>query len=98
MRSGRAPFSDDMHSSREDELAAAPGGYLTYSGSDTVVSDGLIAHHIAISLLPNWIGGTQYRAPAYTGHYWSSARRSRSSSMANAATPSSFGDAPDQRR
>jgi hypothetical protein len=25
------------------------------------VNDGLIGHHVAVSLLPNWIGGTQYR-------------------------------------
>jgi Lipocalin-like domain len=68
MRSGRAPFSDDdMHSPRQNELAAAAGGYLTYAGPYTVVGDDLIAHHVAISLLPNWIGGTQYRAARLHG-------------------------------
>lgn len=28
----------------------------------TIVDEGLIAPHIEVSLLPNWIGGTQYRA------------------------------------
>ena len=68
MRSGRAPFSEaDMQSPRLDELAVAANGYLTYSGPYTVVGDGLIAHHIEVSLLPNWIGGTQYRAARLDG-------------------------------
>ncbi|SRR5690242_19539333 len=68
MCSGRAPFSDDdIHSPRQDELAAAAGGYLTYAGPYTVVGDDLIAHHVALSLLPNWIGGTQYRAARLHG-------------------------------
>ena len=62
MRPGRTPFTrDDPHLAGEDELAAAASGYLTYSGPFTVVTDGLIAHHVVVSLLPNWIGGTQYR-------------------------------------
>jgi hypothetical protein len=68
MRSDRPHLSgDDMHPDRLDELAAAAGGYLSYSGPYSVVGDGLIAHHIAISLLPNWIGGTQYRAARLHG-------------------------------
>lgn len=62
MRSCRTPFKrDDPHLAEEDELAAAAGGYLSYSGPFTVVDDALIAHHIVVSLMPNWIGGTQYR-------------------------------------
>ena len=45
----------------DNELAAAAGGYLSYAGPFTVVNDGLIAHHVEVSLLPNWIGGIQYR-------------------------------------
>jgi hypothetical protein len=30
-------------------------------GPFTVVDDGLIAHHVEVSLLRNWIGGIQYR-------------------------------------
>ena len=61
MRSGRTPFQrDDLHPA-EEELAAAASGYLTYSGPYTVVNDALIAHHVVVSLLPNWVGGTQYR-------------------------------------
>jgi hypothetical protein len=36
-------------------------GYLSYAGPFTVVNDGLIAHHVEVGLLPNWIGGIQYR-------------------------------------
>lgn len=62
MRSDRTPFdSNDPHLAHDDELAAAAGGYLNYAGPYTVVDDGLIAHHVEVSLLPNWIGGTQYR-------------------------------------
>ena len=62
MRADRTPFHrDDPHLAGDEELAAAASGYLTYSGPYTVVNDGLIAHHVAVSLLPNWIGGTQYR-------------------------------------
>jgi hypothetical protein len=63
MRSGRPRFrGDDMHLALNDELAVAASGYLTYAGPYSVVRDGLIAHHVEVSLLPNWIGGTQYRA------------------------------------
>jgi hypothetical protein len=68
MRSGRKRFSgDDMQLAPNDELAAAASGYLTYAGPYNVVRDGLIAHHVEVSLLPNWIGGTQYRAAHLSG-------------------------------
>jgi hypothetical protein len=68
MRSGRPRFSgDDMHLAPDDELAAAASGYLTYAGPYSVVRDGLIAHHVEVSLLPNWIGETQYRAARLYG-------------------------------
>jgi hypothetical protein len=68
MRSDRPRFSgDDMHLAPNDELAAAASGYLTYSGPYSVVRDGLIAHHVEVSLLPNWIGETQYRAARLNG-------------------------------
>ena len=68
MRSGRPRFSgDDMQLAPEHELAAAASGYLTYAGPYSVVGDGLIAHHVEVSLLPNWIGGTQYRAARLSG-------------------------------
>jgi hypothetical protein len=62
MRADRTPFHrDDPHLARDEELVAAASGYLTYSGHYTIVNDGLIAHHVAVSLLPNWIGRIQYR-------------------------------------
>jgi hypothetical protein len=62
MRSDRPQLSgDDMHPDDPHELAAAAGGYLSYSGPYTVDGDDLIAHHITLSLIPNWIGGIQYR-------------------------------------
>jgi hypothetical protein len=62
MRAGRTPFDrDDPHLAHDNELAAAAAGYLSYSGPYAVVDDGLIAHHVELSLLPNWIGGIQYR-------------------------------------
>jgi hypothetical protein len=63
MRSDRAPFGDDdQHPANDEEFASAARGYLSYSGPYTVLDGGLIAHHVQVSLLPNWIGGTQYRA------------------------------------
>jgi lipocalin-like protein len=61
MRSHPAPFDRaDPHLARDNELAAAAAGYLTYTGPYSVVTDGLVAHHVELSLLPNWIGGIQY--------------------------------------
>jgi hypothetical protein len=61
MRSGRKPFTgSDPHQAKDDELAAAASGYLAYSGPFTITDDGQIAHHIVVSLLPNWVRETQY--------------------------------------
>lgn len=63
MRANRAPFArGDLAVADVDELATAAKGYLAYSGPYTVVDDSVVAHHVDVSLLPNWIGGTQYRA------------------------------------
>jgi hypothetical protein len=59
MRSDRLRFSSDTkHPAADGELAAARR-YLTYAGPYSVVGDGLIAHDVAVSLVPNWIGGTR---------------------------------------
>jgi Lipocalin-like domain len=61
MRSERTPFDrNDPHLAHQDELAAAAGGYFNYAGPYTV-DDDVIAHHVELSLVPNWIGGIQYR-------------------------------------
>jgi Lipocalin-like domain len=68
MRSDRAPFNrDDPPRARDERLAAAARGYIGYSGPFEVVDDGLLAHHVAVSLLPNWVGGTQYRTARLDG-------------------------------
>jgi len=62
MRSDRPQFHiGDLSAGNSEELAAAASGYLAYSGPYTVSKD-VICHHVEVSLLPNWIGGTQYRA------------------------------------
>ena len=63
MRSDRAPVArGDLQLADNDELAAVARGYLAYAGPYSVLDNGDIAHHVDVSLLPNWIGGTQYRA------------------------------------
>jgi hypothetical protein len=62
MRSDRPQFHiGDLSAGNSEELAAAASGYLAYTGPYTVSKD-VISHHVEVSLLPNWIGGTQYRA------------------------------------
>lgn len=44
----------------EDQRATAAAGYLAYSGRYSVDElTGVIHHHVLVSLMPNWIGGTQ---------------------------------------
>lgn len=63
MRADRAPISrGDLQIADTDELVTAAKGYLAYAGPYSVLDSGVIAHHVDVSLLPNWIGGTQYRA------------------------------------
>jgi Lipocalin-like domain len=45
-----------------EQAAAAALGYLAYSGPYSVdESTGTVHHHVAVSLLPNWLGSTQVR-------------------------------------
>lgn len=63
MRANRAPIArGDLQIATDDELAAAARGYLAYAVPYSVLDGGVIAHQVDISLLPNWVGGTQYRA------------------------------------
>jgi Lipocalin-like domain len=68
MRSGRKPFTgSDPHEVQDDELASAASGYLAYSGAFTITDDLQIAHHIEVSLLPNWVHETQYHVAQLKG-------------------------------
>jgi len=63
MRADRAPVArGDLQLADNDELASAARGYLAYAGPYSVLDNGIIAHHVDVSLLQNWIGGIQYRA------------------------------------
>ncbi|GAB7066928.1 lipocalin-like domain-containing protein [Mycolicibacterium hodleri] len=45
-----------------EQMATAASGYLCYSGPFTVdEAAGVVSHHVEVSLLPNWVGGTQVR-------------------------------------
>lgn len=51
-----------------DQLAAAAIGYLAYSGPFTLdESTGIVHHHVEVSLVPNWVGGTQDRSARLDG-------------------------------
>ena len=45
-----------------EQMSTAAGGYLCYSGPFTLdEAAGVVSHHVEVSLLPNWVGGTQVR-------------------------------------
>jgi hypothetical protein len=45
-----------------EQMAAAASGYLCYSGPYTLdEAADVLHHHVHVSLLPNWLGGTQVR-------------------------------------
>jgi Lipocalin-like domain len=45
-----------------EQMAAAAGGYLCYTGPYTLdEAADVLHHHVEVSLLPNWIGGVQVR-------------------------------------
>ena len=45
-----------------EQMAAAAGGYLCYTGPYTLDEAADVLHHqVEVSLLPNWIGGVQVR-------------------------------------
>ena len=45
-----------------EQMASAASGYLCYSGPyDLDEAAGVVHHHVEVSLLPNWLGGTQVR-------------------------------------
>ncbi len=51
-----------------EQMAAAAGGYLCYSGPFTLdESAGVLEHHVEVSLLPNWVGGIHSRRAQLDG-------------------------------
>jgi hypothetical protein len=45
-----------------EQLAAAASGYLCYSGPYVLdEAADIVHHHVEVSLLPNWLGGSQVR-------------------------------------
>lgn len=45
-----------------EQMATAASGYLCYSGPFTIdEAAGVVSHHVEVSLVPNWVGGTQVR-------------------------------------
>jgi Lipocalin-like domain len=63
MRPGRKPFAaGDPGAGTPDELSAAFLGYAAYYGTYSVdESAGVVTHHLAASLFPNWVGSDQRR-------------------------------------
>lgn len=68
-RPNRPSFaSDDLRGGTTDEKAAAMDTYLSYGGRYEIRDDRVI-HHVAFSLFPNWVGGTQERLFAFEGEH-----------------------------
>lgn len=63
MARGRPDYaSGDWLRGVSEELSAAAGGYLAYSGPFSVDEEKrTLRHHIAVSLFPNWLGDIQVR-------------------------------------
>jgi hypothetical protein len=67
MNPDRPPFTvTDPHQAPANELAAAAEGFMSYAGPYTVDAD-VVAHHVEVSLMPNWIDGVQYRRAELNG-------------------------------
>jgi hypothetical protein len=59
----RAAFAaGDLHAGTDAQVRAAFERYIAYFGTYTVHPDrGLVAHHVEIALIPNWMRGDQVR-------------------------------------
>jgi Lipocalin-like domain len=61
MRTDR-PYIGGPHNAGGDDLVvAAASGFIGYSGRFTVLDGRTVVHHISVSLVPDWIGTSQYR-------------------------------------
>jgi Lipocalin-like domain len=69
MRPDRPAFDrPDSDGGTPAQAAAAAAGYLAYSGPFQVEeSTGVIHHEVRVSLLPNWLNGTQLRHATLDG-------------------------------
>jgi hypothetical protein len=63
MRPDRPAFDrPESDGGTPEQAASAAGGYLAYSGPFEVdESTGVVHHEVKVSLLPNWLNGTQLR-------------------------------------
>ena len=52
--------TDDVRGGTESERAAAYSSYFAYCGRYEVI-DNAIVHHVAMCLMPNWVGSEQVR-------------------------------------
>jgi Lipocalin-like domain len=53
--------ANDFTEGTSEEQLAAGKQYLSYAGTYELREDGIILHHVEISLFPNWVGGVQER-------------------------------------
>ena len=71
MRRGRPAFDrPESDGGTLEQFAAAAAGYLAYSGPFEVdESTGVVHHNVTVSLLPNWLNGTQLRHAKLDGDH-----------------------------
>jgi hypothetical protein len=64
MRIGRPAYAcDDIQAATLAEMASAASGYIAYAGRFEVDEDAkIVRHHVAVSLVPNWVGSTLERS------------------------------------
>lgn len=67
MAAGRPAFAEDgVLGGSAEERAGAAATYISYAGRYEVRGD-RVAHHVEVSLFPNWVGGTQERFCGFVG-------------------------------
>jgi hypothetical protein len=71
MRRDRPAFDrPESDGGTPEQSAAAAAGYLAYSGPFEVdESTGVVHHEVLVSLLPNWLKGTQLRQSKLDGDH-----------------------------
>ena len=67
MQGARANFaSEDMLHGTMEEKARAAETCMAYNGC-YMVGDGVVTHHVELSLFPNWVGNDQVRYDTFDG-------------------------------